>query len=138
MAEDVTSEAFLALLQQGERITQERLPAWLFTVARNRALDHWRHQATVEKYSAQAGYDRPGAPAPDALRPAWLEHKSLKPLHRVCLILHFVHGMTRAEIAQHLGLSEVKIKGHLQYGLRLLRKEMNLAGQSPSGQPAVE
>jgi DNA-directed RNA polymerase specialized sigma24 family protein len=36
--------------------------------------------------------------------------------------MHFVHGMNRVEIAQRLGVSDTQVKGHLQYGLQLLRK----------------
>jgi len=55
----------------------------------------------------------------------WLrEAKSLRPVHRVCLILRYVHGMTRAEIADRLGLSETQVKGYLQYSLTILRREL--------------
>jgi RNA polymerase sigma-70 factor (ECF subfamily) len=46
----------------------------------------------------------------------------LKPVHRACLILRYSHGMSRAEIAGHLGLTETQVRGHLQYALTLLRK----------------
>lgn len=52
----------------------------------------------------------------------WLaEVKTLKPVHRACLILRYVHDMTRDEIAARLGLSETQVKGHLQYARTLLR-----------------
>jgi DNA-directed RNA polymerase specialized sigma24 family protein len=38
------------------------------------------------------------------------------------MMLRYVHGMTRAEIAEKVGLSETQVKGHLQYGLKLLRQ----------------
>ena len=45
----------------------------------------------------------------------WLrEATGLKPVHRACLILRYVHGMTRAEIAARLGLTDNQVKGHLQ------------------------
>jgi RNA polymerase sigma-70 factor (ECF subfamily) len=55
----------------------------------------------------------------------WLrESKSLKPVHRACLILRYVHGMNRDEIARRLGLTETQVKGHLQYARTLLRREL--------------
>ncbi len=51
-----------------------------------------------------------------------LECADLKPVHRTCLMLRYVYGMTRAEIADKTGLSETQVKGHLQYGLKLLRE----------------
>jgi RNA polymerase sigma-70 factor (ECF subfamily) len=49
---------------------------------------------------------------------------SLTPLHRVCVTLRYVHGLTRSEIAAKLGLSETQVKGHLQYALQLLRNAL--------------
>ena len=43
-------------------------------------------------------------------------------MHRSCLILRYVEGLTRAEIAQTTGLTENQVKGYLQYALTLVRK----------------
>jgi DNA-directed RNA polymerase specialized sigma24 family protein len=51
-----------------------------------------------------------------------LEHPSLKPEHRVCLTLHYVHGMENREITSYTGLTANQVKSCLQYGLKLLRK----------------
>ena len=50
--------------------------------------------------------------------------KALKPIHRACLILRYVHGMERSEIATRLGLSETQVKGLLQYARELVRKSL--------------
>src|SRR5262245_21872362 len=44
LAEDLTSETFLALYRNLDEIDASRLPGWLFTVVRNRARDWWRRQ----------------------------------------------------------------------------------------------
>src|SRR5262245_6119663 len=44
-AEDLTSEAFLALHRNLKTIDPSQLPAWLLTVVRNRARDQWRRKA---------------------------------------------------------------------------------------------
>jgi RNA polymerase sigma-70 factor (ECF subfamily) len=120
VAEDLTSEAFLALYRNLDSIDQSRLPGWLLTVVRNRARDWWRRQVVEQKYSDQP-VDPPSEPAPDLER--WmLESSDLKPIHRTCVMLRYVHGMTRAEIAARTGLTETQVKGHLQYALVLLRK----------------
>lgn len=120
LAEDLTSEAFLALYRNLDQIDTSLLPSWLFTVVRNRARDHWRRQAVEQRYAEQP-VDPPVA-EPPALERWLLESGDLKPVHRACLMLRYVHGMTRAEIAAKTGLSETQVKGHLQYGLELLRK----------------
>jgi RNA polymerase sigma-70 factor (ECF subfamily) len=120
-AEDLTSEAFLALLRNFDGIDQAQLPGWLLTVVRNRARDLWRHQAVEQRYSEQLIAAAPSGEAP-ILEHWLLDTDELKPIHRTCVILRYVHGMTRAEIASRTGLSELQVKGHLQYGLSLLRK----------------
>ena len=119
-AEDLTSEAFLALYRNFEAIDQSLLPGWLLTVVRNRARDWWRRQAIEQKY-AERLVEAP-ATDPEPLERWILEDASLKPVHRACLMLRYVHGMSRSEIAERTGLSETQVKGHLQYALALLRK----------------
>src|SRR5262249_14917219 len=117
-----SSEAFLELYRNLGAMDAQRLPAWLFTVVKNRAVDHWRKNAVEQRYAQEL---RTPEVAPDTGRDveAWLlGEPSLKPIHPACLILHFVHGMTRTEIGKRLAISEVRVKGHLQYALQLLRK----------------
>jgi RNA polymerase sigma-70 factor (ECF subfamily) len=119
-AEDLTSEAFLALHSNLDSIDESRLPGWLLTVVRNRARDLWRRQEVEQRYADQVVNAVAVAP-PDFER--WIfEHADLKPVHRTCIMLRYVHGMARAEIAETMGLTETQVKGHLQYGLSLLRK----------------
>ena len=119
-AEDLTSDAFLALYRNLDSIDQSRLPGWLLTVVRNRARDIWRHQEVEQRYAETRPTSEAGE-TPDLER--WIfEHADLKPVHRTCILLRYVHGLTRTEIADATGLSETQVKGHLQYGLSLLRK----------------
>ena len=121
LAEDFTSDAFLELHRHWDSIDVERLPGWLFTVVRNRAVDYWRKRANERRY--MESLQEPACSEPALQLENWLVREpALKPIHRLCLILHFVHGMTRGEIAQRLAVSETKVKGHLQYALQLLRK----------------
>ena len=48
MSLNITSEVFLTLHRTIDSIVVEQLPRWLFTVAKNRAVDHWR-RAHVEQ-----------------------------------------------------------------------------------------
>jgi RNA polymerase sigma-70 factor, ECF subfamily len=127
LAEDITSEAFLELCRHRDSVDASRLPGWLLTVARNRAVDYWRKVAS-ERRHAEPAAEAVTQPLPELDLQDWLmKEPSLKPVHRACLILHFVHGMTRVEIGRRLVLSEVKVKGHLQYALQLLRKAWDSA-----------
>jgi RNA polymerase sigma-70 factor (ECF subfamily) len=126
LAEDLTSDAFLALYHNLDRVDGSRLPAWLFTVVRNRARDYWRRQAVEQRYLQSL--EEPIASEPHPLERWMLESADLKPVHRTCLMLRYAHGMTRAEIASRTGLSEMQVKGYLQYALELLRKAYRKEG----------
>ena len=117
-AEDLTSDAFLALYRNFDAIDQAQLPAWLLTVVRNRARDLWRHQAVEQRFVEQSV----DPPAAEPVEPSLLDTVELRPIHRTCLVLRYSYGMSRAEIASQTGLTETQVRGHLQYALTLLRK----------------
>jgi len=126
LAEDITSEAFLELHHHWNEVDLDRLPGWLLTVARNRAVDYWRKTASERQFEETVKEPASNPPALDL--ESWVEREpALKPVHRACIILHFFHGMTRAEVAERLAISETKVKGHLQYAVQLLRKAWDSA-----------
>lgn len=127
LAEDLTSEAFLALQRNLDSVELSQLPSWLFRVVKNRAIDHWRRRQVERRYAEQAEPAVVDEPLP-AVPPKLLESRALKPVHRLCLLLRYVQGLTRAEVAERLGLSETQVKGHIQYALTLLRRELEGQG----------
>src|SRR5262245_32525867 len=125
LAEDLTSEAFLALHRNLDAVDMGQLPSWLFKVVKNRAIDHWRRLGTEKRYAQLLPEPDPQpAPADAGAALGLLSSAALKPVHRICLVLRYVHGMTRAEVAARTGLTEMQVKGHLQYALELLRREL--------------
>lgn len=118
VAEDITSEAFLALYRNFDGLDLDQLPGWLITVVRNRARDYWRHREVEQRHAESLAQERQQKPS---LHKFLLECGELKPMHRACLILRYVYGMTLKEIAQQTGQTATQIKGHLQYGRQLLR-----------------
>jgi RNA polymerase sigma-70 factor, ECF subfamily len=129
LAEDLTSEAFLELYRSWTKINQSQLPAWLITVVKNRAIDHWRRASREELYADPPAETRTEF---DVRLGSFLEqNKVLRPTHRACLILRYVHGMSREEIAQKLRLTDNQVKGYLQYGLQLLRDELSGSARKP-------
>jgi len=130
VAGDVTAEVFLALHREFDRIDLKRLPGWLFAIAKKRAVDYWRRADVMERYAGSI------PTAGRAWNPSvqfWLyELKAIKPVHRACLILRYVHGKERREIAERLGLTEMKVNGHLQYALPIVRREFEQTSLFPS------
>src|SRR5688572_27007582 len=122
VAEDITSDAFLRLYHNLSRIDETQLPAWLFTVVKNRAIDHWRKFEVEQRYLD--GIQISTSQSTNFEVDPVLRSPALKPAHRVCLILRYNHGMTLPEISAKTGLTETQVKGFLQYGRELLRKEL--------------
>lgn len=124
LAEDLTSDAFLTLGRHFDTIDQAQLPGWLITVVRNRARDWWRHQEVEKKHIAESLPNAVATVPP--IEQSILDSVALKPVHKACLMLRYGHGMSRTEIAAQMGLSENQVKGHLQYALSLLRKQLEV------------
>ena len=110
LAEDALQEAFELALERWSRDGIPRTPAaWLYTVARNRAIDRLRHLRTAEEKLEQLGavvesgsVDAPD-PVPDTLAELGDErlallftccHPALAPEARVALTLQAVGGLT--------------------------------------------
>jgi RNA polymerase sigma-70 factor (ECF subfamily) len=72
VAEDLTSEAFLALYREMDTIDHAQLPAWLLTVVRNRARDQWRHQMIEERYVVEKKPVTPPAAPPASSLEEWI------------------------------------------------------------------
>ena len=123
IAEELTAEAFLELHRHWREIDVGRLPSWLFTVVKNRAADHLRRLGLESRYVSTEP-SRPSVKPPEG-GTSLFDHEALKPVHRICLTLRYVHEMTLDEIASRLGLTAVQVKGHLQYGRGLLRKQLS-------------
>lgn len=123
VAEEITADAFLELYRQYDRIDTDLLPGWLLTVMRHRAVDYWRRQQVERRHLGEVNG---GAASVEPVTPLQhlFTHESLKPIHRACLVLRYVHGLSREEIARRLGLSPTQVRGHLQYALVLLRKQV--------------
>jgi RNA polymerase sigma-70 factor (ECF subfamily) len=128
VAEEITSEAFLALYRNLKGIDQSCLPAWLFTVVRNLATSYWRRSAVERKYAPSL--EERATSMESNLLTSILDLPQLKPVHRACLILRYGHDMDRSEIASRLGLTDNQVKSCLQYGLELLRTHMMDRGDS--------
>jgi RNA polymerase sigma-70 factor (ECF subfamily) len=122
IAEELTAEAFLELHLHWGTIDSDRLPSWLFAVVKNRAADHWRRAELERRYAVSEPH---AEGTPNRVSGSGLfENRALKPIHRICLMLRYVHEMTVAEIAERMGLNETQVKGHLQYARGLLRKQL--------------
>jgi RNA polymerase sigma-70 factor, ECF subfamily len=134
VAEDLTSETFFRALRnmQNFRWQGKDFGAWLMTIARNLATDHFkagrtRLEMTTEDMSAHDDSTEGPETAVLASLTNEILLKALTELpaeQKDCLIMRFLQGMSIAETAEVLGRSEGAIKQLQLRGVRNLAKLM--------------
>jgi RNA polymerase sigma-70 factor (ECF subfamily) len=134
LAEDLTSETFFRALRSMSnfRWQGKDFGAWLMTIARNLATDHFKSgRARLELTTEDMGLHDDATEGPEAAVLAGLTNevlltalKSLPDEQRDCLIMRFLQGMSIAETAAVLGRSDGAIKQLQLRGVRNLAKLM--------------
>jgi RNA polymerase sigma factor (sigma-70 family) len=134
-AEELYQEIWMRAIEaRGRYEVQAKFTTWLYTIAHNRLVDHWRRRGLV---LVSLDQDEPGAadpPAGAAYEPQpLLEAKqslerfaraleALPPAQREAFLLHEEAGMSVAEIAHATGAGEEAAKSRLRYALSKLRE----------------
>jgi RNA polymerase sigma-70 factor, ECF subfamily len=134
LAEDLTSETFFRALRnmQNFRWQGKDFGAWLMTIARNLATDHFKAGRTrLEMATEDMGVHDDATEGPEQAVLASLTNeillKALTELpseQKDCLIMRFLQGMSIAETAGVLGRSEGAVKQLQLRGVRNLAKLM--------------
>ena len=146
-AEDVVQEAFLKLMRGADRIEgRSGLATWLYRVAYNASLDRLRERKAL----LQLPEDEHEAPLPRVLTPLprspeallrdaetreALERAIAELPHaqRAAFLLRDVEGLTTAEAAEALGLSEANLKVRLHRARLQLRERLAAFAASHDG-----
>jgi RNA polymerase sigma-70 factor (ECF subfamily) len=134
LAEDLTSETFFRALRSMSnfRWQGKDFGAWLMTIARNLATDHFKAGRTrLELATEDMGAHDDATEGPESAVLAGLTNeillgalKSLPDEQRDCLIMRFLQGMSIAETAEVLGRSDGAVKQLQLRGVRNLAKLM--------------
>src|SRR3954454_3830416 len=134
LAEDLTSETFFRALRSmtGFRWQGKDFGAWLMTIARNLATDHFKAGRTrLELTTEDMGQHDDATEGPESAVLAGLTNeillgalKTLPDEQRDCLVMRFLQGMSIAETAEVLGRSEGAVKQLQLRGVRNLAKLM--------------
>lgn len=134
LAEDLTSETFFRALRnmQNFRWQGKDFGAWLMTIARNLATDHFKAGRTrLELATEDMGVHDDATEGPENAVLAGLTNevllKALTELpneQKDCLVMRFLQGMSIAETAAVLGRSEGAVKQLQLRGVRNLAKLM--------------
>jgi RNA polymerase sigma-70 factor (ECF subfamily) len=108
VAEDLTSETFLAAVAAVRSGEAPLSVPWLIGIARHKLVDHWRARAREEsRLSAVAGERAGNGTDPwdarlDALR-AQQTLVALSPIHRAVLVLRYFDDLPVPQVAAELG-----------------------------------
>src|SRR4051794_24078962 len=131
-AQDCLQETLIAALRAYPRLrTGSNVRAWLFTIARNKALDEHRARArrpvpvlTVPEAAGSA--DSSGGARGGGVDDLELWHavRELPAKQRAAVVLRYVNDFSHREVAAVLDCSEEAARRSLHEGLSKLRKEM--------------
>jgi len=133
-AEDCLQETFLAALRAYPRAEAGNLRAWIFTIARRKAIDHHRSRARMarpvaepqELIDSRAGRQGPGAvdgvlgmsPRHSEI---WAAVAELPPGQRAAVVLRFAVDLRYREVGEVLGTSEEAARQSVHEALKKLR-----------------
>ena len=139
-SEDVALDVFWQIWRQADRYDPSRgaPPAWIFTVARSRAIDRLRARqrredrtisfddpaAKLDPLDEEAGPDQVASfrQTRDAVREAM---QTLPPAQREAVELAFFKGLTHVEIATKLRQPLGTVKTRIRQGLIRLRRQLD-------------
>ena len=142
LADDLIQETFLAAARERAKLPSiEKPKAWLFQIARHRALHAMRSRrravSALQRLAGEVGIggrNRSEADDPAdavAVRDHLAQH--LKPEERGLLILRYVHGFRSPELAEIVGRSPEAIRQELSRTRRKLIESME--GPKPDTSP---
>jgi len=121
-AADAFQETFLAALRAYPELrSMENLRGWLFTIARNKALDSHR---------ARGRRPLPVAAVPEDVRldaaeptsPVWDAVRELPERQRHAVLLRYAGDLPYREVALAMGVTETAARQHASTGVRALRR----------------
>jgi RNA polymerase sigma-70 factor (ECF subfamily) len=126
-AEELFQEAWIRVIEaRGRYAPSARFTTWLYTIAHNLLVDHWRRKGlTLVELDAEAvvAADNPARQAEARESLARLMHalEKLPQAQREAFLLHEEAGLTVAEIAAVTGAGEEAAKSRLRYAMTKLR-----------------
>jgi RNA polymerase sigma-70 factor (ECF subfamily) len=134
-AEDLVQETLLRAWRHPEVLDPERsaVRSWLFTTARNLAIDAWRRRSARvgEVVTGMPPEPPPSLDEADRAVEAWTVAEALSrlsPGHREVLVECYYQGHSVAEAAARLGVPSGTVKSRTHYALRSLRMALNEMG----------
>jgi RNA polymerase sigma factor (sigma-70 family) len=132
-ADDCLQETFIAALRAYPRAHAGNLRAWVFTIARRKAIDHQRSRsrraqpvADVEPLVDRGNSAPPADAAGVGMSPRhseiWAAVAELPPGQRAAVVLRFAVDLRYRDVGEALGTSEEGARRNVHEGLKKLRR----------------
>ena len=124
-AEDVVQETLVKAYRSRWRVRNaEKFPAWMASVARNRALDTLRRRRWVPLDGHEPAAE--DIPVENEEAREQLRHTlaGLPETHRIALTLRYLEGLDHRAIEQTMGVSNGALRGILGRALATMRKAL--------------
>jgi RNA polymerase sigma-70 factor, ECF subfamily len=134
-AEDITAQAFLVAFESFDRFREDRhFASWLFTIARNKATDHFRQRKNLSSID-----DAANIPAENDLVFSVIQLEQMAALSKLIqalpeedrelLRLRFLATMSFPEIAHFLHRNEDAVKKSIYRLLARLHRELEVSNE---------
>jgi RNA polymerase sigma-70 factor (ECF subfamily) len=131
LAEELYQEVWMRVIEaRASYAPKARFTTWLYTIAHNRLVDHWRKRGLTLVALETDEVPSPGSdPADHAQARKSLERfaaalEALPALQREAFLLHEEGELSVAEIAAATGANEETAKSRLRYALAKLKATM--------------
>ncbi|HZO02426.1 MAG TPA: RNA polymerase sigma factor [Burkholderiales bacterium] len=127
-AEELFQEVWIRVIESRSRYApQARFTTWLYTIAHNLLVDHWRKKGLslasldAEDVAVESANPARRAEGREALARLLQAIEALPPAQREAFLLHEESGLTVAEIAAATGTNEEAAKSRLRYAMAKLK-----------------
>jgi RNA polymerase sigma-70 factor (ECF subfamily) len=134
-AEDITAQAFLVAFESFERFREDRhFASWLFTIARNKAMDHFRQRKPISSIDEAANIPVENDPLYGVIQFEQMAALSkliqaLPEEDRELLRLRFLAAMSFPEIAHFLHRNEDAVKKSIYRLLARLHSQLEVSNE---------
>lgn len=128
LSEDVVQDVFVEVARSGHD-PREVTIAWLKTVARNKLVDQLRRRENYGRKLRLLHDTSPDAGAEDQIVDVLVVSEaidSLRPVHRMVLMLHYIDGLTVSELADELDRSVKGAESLITRARNALRSELEI------------